>query len=422
MEYSLHNNFFNLQYDLQISYYIYIYPTLRNKDYKFIVSLLEDNGIYIFINNKVINRADNFKIKIMKNDKTAHINQSIKLEYDIALNDKIEENNLPSAIIILQNINESTIKIADISKLHYVNGISRNNAIINNDSIFDVYYYHANNPFLKNTYLNDVDFIKMHWNYTGQYNPQLYFKQSLYKYRDLILNLKYSKIIYDPQKNNTLLFIDDRYDPSFLYIATLFLYSVDESWNIRVYTTEDCRHGYEADFEKLGLSNGIISILDNKFSCIDDYSNLLKSSAFWSGFSEENCLLFQYDSFCGGKFKKEFFSHNYLGALWDHHACNACKINNVLIGNGGTSFRKRSVMQRICQKYEGVGGGIPEDVFFALFLNEESLLPENCDAVEFSFENIFSDKSIYGHQIYKSIAWRDLDAFIYNKLKSMTTN
>lgn len=122
------------------------------------------------------------------------------MEYDIALNDKIEENNLPSAIIILQNINESTIKIADISKLHYVNGISRNNAIINNDSIFDVYYYHANNPFLKNTYLNDVDFIKMHWNYTGQYNPQLYFKQSLYKYRDLILNLKYSKIIYDPQK------------------------------------------------------------------------------------------------------------------------------------------------------------------------------------------------------------------------------
>ena len=260
----------------------------------------------------------------------------------------------------------------------------------------------------------------MHSNYTGQYHPQLYFKQILYKYRDIILNLE-RKIECNEYKNmnNTLLFIDDRYDPSFLYITALFLYSVDETWNIRVYTTEDCRLGYEADFAKLGISNGIISILDNKFGCIDDYSNLLKSPTFWSGICEENCLLFQYDSFCCGKFKKEFFSHNYLGALWDHHAC---KINNVLIGNGGTSFRKRSVMQHICEKYEGVGGGLPEDVFFGLFLNEEGLLPKNCDAMEFSFENIFSNKSIYGHQIYKSIAWRDLDGFIYNKLKSMVAN
>ena len=67
MEYSLHNNFFNLKYDFQISYFIYIYPTLRNKDYIFSVSLLDDD-INIFIMNKVINRADNFKIKIMKND------------------------------------------------------------------------------------------------------------------------------------------------------------------------------------------------------------------------------------------------------------------------------------------------------------------------------------------------------------------
>jgi len=79
-------------------------------------------------------------------------------------------------------------------------------------------------------------------------------------------------------------------------------------------------------------------------------------------------------------------------------------------------------MQRICEKYEGVGGGLPEDVFFGLFLNEEGLLGENCIAEEFSFENIFSDKSIYGHQIYKSITRRDLDGFIYNKLKSMNIN
>jgi len=33
----------------------------------------------------------------------------------------------------------------------------------------------------------------------------------------------------------------------------LFLYSVDESWNTRVYTIEECREGYDADFAKLGI-------------------------------------------------------------------------------------------------------------------------------------------------------------------------
>jgi len=193
MEYSLQNNFFYLKHEFQINYFIYIYPHTPNKDYKFTISLLSD-GLYIFINNKVINRPDNLKIKIMKNDKTSYINQNMNL--DILCN-KVDENNLPSIIIILQNINDSIIKIGDITKLHYVNiaynngYYERNNSI--DDSIFDVYYYSSNNPFLKNIYLNDIDFIKMHWNYTGQYHPQLYFKQILYKYRNIILNLKYHK-------------------------------------------------------------------------------------------------------------------------------------------------------------------------------------------------------------------------------------
>jgi len=162
---------------------------------------------------------------------------------------------------------------------------------------------------------------------------------------------------------------------------------------------------------------GSISILSNKFSSINDYSALLKSSSFWNGFIEENCLLFQYDSFCCGKFRKEFFSYNYLGALWNHEPC---RINNCRIGNGGTSFRKRSVMAKICEKYNGLGGDIAEDIFFAIFLKEDGLLDDaEREATIFSFECIFSEKSIYGHQIYQSIARRDLDGFIYNKIQKM---
>jgi hypothetical protein len=423
MDYSLQNNFFYLKYGSFINYYIYIDSHVRNKEYRFSLKLL-NNRLYIFIKNKIFQKNDSFKIKIIKNEKSNIDNDNKDNNGDSNI---INNNKLSSCILILQNIRDSPFYIEDISKLHYIefnknknNDISKISDIsINNidDPIFDIYYYITNNHFLDNNCLHDNNFIKMHWYYTGQYHPQLYFKQILYKYRNLILSLKYPRICYDGiHKNNTLLFIDDRYDPSFLYIASLFLYSVDESWNIRIYTIGECKGEYEADFEKLGIS-GCISILPNKFECIGDYSELLKSSDFWNGFPEENCLLFQYDSFCCGKFKEEFFSHNYLGALWDHQPC---RVNNCRIGNGGTSFRKRSIMATICEKYGGLGGDIAEDIFFAIFLKEDGLLGDaEKKAEDFSFECIFSGKSVYGHQIYQSIARHNLDGFIYNKLTKM---
>jgi hypothetical protein len=117
-----------------------------------------------------------------------------------------------------------------------------------------------------------------------------------------------------------------------------------------------------------------------------------------------------------------FLDYNYLGAPWDHYGC---VINNVIIGNGGTSFRKKSIMKKICKKYGGFGGGLPEDVFFSLFLNDGGLLQiDDIHNVvkQFSFENIFDNNSIYGHQIYKSVPHHDLDSFIYNKLLKMVNS
>jgi len=77
-------------------------------------------------------------------------------------------------------------------------------------------------------------------------------------------------------------------------------------------------------------------------------------------------------------------------------------------------------MAKICEKYSGLGGSLAEDIFFAIFLKEDELLGDaEREASIFSFECIFSEKSVYGHQIYQSIARRDLDRFIYNKLQKM---
>jgi hypothetical protein len=221
-------------------------------------------------------------------------------------------------------------------------------------------------------------------------------------------------------KDNTLLFIDDRYDPSFIYLARLFLYSVDETWNITIFTIEENKKYFEDDLSKIGITGNIITI-ENKFNNNIEYSNLLKTNTFWKNIKEKNCLLFQYDSFCMKKFDSVFFYYNYIGARWPH---KASKYNEINIGNGGTSFRKTRVMEDLINKYMNNNNisknNLIEDVFFAELLYENNLY--NCTediADKFSFENIFNNNSCYAHQIYNTIKLDEMDNFIYHKLKDM---
>jgi len=414
MNYSLQNNIFFIYYKNSI-YSVYIYKDSKYNNYIYKVSIINDN-IYIFIQNKINGRKDNFQLKISK-----------------LCNDSLC---ILSYIHISQNIQRDLFSIGDISKFNYINindsfSNKESDDCLNINNDCDINYYISNNPFIYFSYMNSNNsilntnirinnlLIYNHWKYVGKYHPQLYFKQILYKYRDMILKLKYPILNIDNvDKNNTLIFIDDRYDPSFIYILILFLYSVDESWNLRIYTIESCKNDYENSLIELGIK-GFIHIIPSKFNNVHEYSNFLKNPPFWDTIPEENCLFFQYDSFCSGKFMNHFFDYNYLGAPWDHYGC---AINNIIIGNGGTSFRKKSIMKKICEKYGGLGGGLPEDVFFSLFLNDDGLLQIDdihTAVKQFSFENIFDNNSIYGHQIYKSISHQDLDSFIYNKLLKM---
>ena len=94
-------------------------------------------------------------------------------------------------------------------------------------------------------------------------------------------------------------------------------------------------------------------------------------------------------------------------------------MTNIYIGNGGTSIRKTRVMEYICKKYENIviKKIYNEDIFFSEMLAKEDLY--NCTnniADMFSFENIFLDNSVYGHQIYLKIDIEKMDNFIYQKL------
>ena len=422
------NNFFIINNCL----FVYIY--IKNHDHRYKVELI--NGrLYLFIKNKNNNRPENFKLKITLENKESIIYASNEKLGIVDFGEINTFNFVKVEQCMLQNIIKEVMqKFPNFDFRYYVD----NNNYLNLEGIIDDDLEYLNKMYCVNgeedningeeddinvvkykyeknsLHENRLKYVFQHWLYFGQNNEQTYYKYVLHKNADIILNIDYPKIKYSKNKKNTLLFIDDRFDPIFKYILILFLNSVNESWNLNIYTIKENVKEYENVLKELCIE-GCVNILYKKFRNIDEYSNLLKSTSFWDGIKEENCLLFQYDSFAMGKFKDIFFEYNYIGAEWDHCPLLVSRIN---VGNGGTSFRKKSVMRDICLKYSDkydIKKKYPEDVFFCEALCEEYL--HNCPnniARLFSFENIFCENSVYGHQIYKSIKLEDLDEFISN--------
>lgn len=376
----MYNNFFFINK----MYYLYIY---LNK-YKYNIKII-DNTLYIFIITNIL-KHDYLKIKIINSHNNTECIKTLK-------------------------IMSKQIKVCNMEQLSN----THNNNLHNFEKFtlkgnFDIKYYVENNNLLGHGCgaggASDEKFIFYHWLNCGRFDSYIYFKYLLHKYKDIILKLDISHYKYSENNNNTLLFIDNRHDPSFIYILILFIYSIDSTWNLTIFTTTQKRKMYENDLKQLNITGKFI-ILDE----IKDYSQLLSDKNFWKKIKEENCLLFQYDSIAMGKFDNIFYNYTYIGAIWGH---SPTIYANNHIGNGGTCFRKTRVMEYICGKYKNINQ--PEDVFFSEKLYAEKL--HNCPvniAKKFSFENVFNAYSIYGHQIYNSVKRNNLDAFIYKRLSRL---
>jgi hypothetical protein len=383
------NNYFKFD-----KYFIYIYPLNESYSYDFLHLYPEKNDVYIIIHNKKNNDNEELLLKIIyeKNIYFKKFTTNTNI-YNLGVFEEYE-------------FVENTSKPFFESEVDFYEKFEK----------FDFGYYAENNNLLNSF---DKEYLMNHWFYCGRHNKYFYFKYLLKKYAQTILELNHPKIKYNKENKNTLLFIDNRYDSSFLYILKLFLYSVaNDSWNLIIYTTKENVDKYKLDLTKLDVS-AQINILAEKINSIEDYNKILRNPNFWNGIKEENVLLFQYDSIALGKFKDDFFKYNYIGARWVE---NNSEYGNLYIGNGGTSFRKAKIMENICLKYEKlkVKKEYNEDLFICDSLLKEGL--HNCTfevADDFSCENIFNHNSIYGHQIYNSISNDELEQHLKEKLDIM---
>lgn len=377
------NRFFILDKD----YYILVFISNIEHIYEF--ELKWNGNLFMHIKNKKINIYEDEYIKIIHNNK----------EYNISI----------------KNNSHNSLKICNVKNINF-----ENNFILNNNCpFFNINYYIQNNSLLNKQFLDNTQYINYHWLLCGRLHPHLYFKFLLKKYENIILNLPIDNITINESNNNTLLFIDDRYDPSFLYLLKLFCYSINNEWNITIFTTNENSQYFLNDLNKIGVS-GKILFLDKPFQNKDDYSILLKNTSFWSQIKEENCLLFQYDSFCLGKFNPIFFNYNYIGARWPH---KATIFPNLDIGNGGTSFRKTRIMEKLSDNLYQQNikrKKMVEDIYFSEVLYENNLMNCTKDIADmFSFENIFNKNSIYAHQIYNTISLDNLDLYIKENISKL---
>lgn len=319
------------------------------------------------------------------------------------------------------------IKLNNFRQLKFHN-VHKDNIQINNNLILNIDYNYPNlqlklyNQNLFDLELNSTNklFLKYNWYYFGIYNKYQYFKYIIYKNKTLFNDL-YQKIdynlTYDINKKYSLIFIDDRFDNIFENILITFLYSVDNDWNLHIYTIQENVEKYNESLKFMNIHYKITII--KKFENVNDYSNLLKTYDFWNKIKESHVLIFQYDSLAFKKFDYKFINLNYIGAQWPD---NIQQVKGIYNGNGGTSLRNVETMKYITSKYNyNINDKFtPEDVYFAKYLFKENKLNNNkflCD--EFSFENVHNDNSIYGHAIYESIELDKIENYISNRITKL---
>lgn len=389
--------------------------------------LLYQHNFLFFINNFfifILNPQPNIKYKFyfINNNYLLQIfnnNNNIKpLNIFLKI---IDLNNNCYYYNIYKNIN-NLIFLNDIPNLT-LNHKHKDNYHINNSILKNInpnfdYNLYNNNLFNIELNNNNILFLKYNWYYFGQFNKFQYFKYIIYKNKLLFLNLFNTinyNLTYNINKKYSLVFIDDRYDEIFIYILITFLYSIDNNWNLNIFSTIENKNFYDECLTKHNIQYKFNSIY--KFNNVNDYSNLLKSFHFWNNFIEDYILIFQYDSLAFNKFNYQFLNYNYIGAQWPIHIQ---QIKNIFNGNGGTSLRNVQVMKDITLKYNYKNNDLctPEDIYFSKYLfNEKKLMnnPNICN--DFSFENVLNNNSIYGHAIYESISHDNLENFILNKIK-----
>lgn len=220
---------------------------------------------------------------------------------------------------------------------------------------------------------------------------------------------KYTAVITEPRVHR-----------AWKLVLTNFLTNLDERWDFLIicglsnkdFLDSLINGSFQEHKHRITIYQ--LDILD--FITIKDYSNYMIDPLIYELIPTETFLTFQLDTLISTKYKDmiyDFIKYDYVGAPWRGNGIFVRDENNVmpiqlLVGNGGLSLRKKSVMLDIIKndvtnfRFED---GILEDVFFSKYAKNKPSVEE---AKLFSVETLFSEKSFGIHACYKWVTYEEL--------------
>lgn len=200
------------------------------------------------------------------------------------------------------------------------------------------------------------------------------------------------------------------------------IFCLPDGWRVMVFCSTG-NHAYVvgiiAEFDSSKVS---VTVLESGIGSLDDYNELLFSSAFWQQFETENLLGFQVDSLINPKKKeqlKEIAEYDYVGAPWSESIARRWNYIPLFGGNGGICFSKRSArLYVLANSTESHITAAPEnqklneDIWFSLSFKSLGLhLPSREIAQRLFVESVYSPMPFGVHK-----AWCYLPKNQYHEL------
>ena len=198
------------------------------------------------------------------------------------------------------------------------------------------------------------------------------------------------------QSTSMAVIVEPRKHPDLFPVLLSYMYHLNRhgpSWGLQIFHGTDNEEWLKNMLHM--WPNVIYTNLQVSNLQVSDYSRLLKNTEFWNKIPApaEHILIFQTDSIMLRSGIDAFLAYDYIGAPW-----KVSKEHEYVIGNGGLSLRKKSIMLQICVKYPDTSSR-PEDVYFAdHLLHDGYQLPTKEIAMTFSVETIYHDRPLGVHK------------------------
>ena len=219
---------------------------------------------------------------------------------------------------------------------------------------------------------------------------------------DKIMNMEdnYTAIIIEPRKHDALSFV-----------LKNFTENLSDKWNFIIFHGIDNKKFVEniltKDLEEQKHRFQLINLNVNDLFT-NDYSNLLKTRSFYNNINTETFLIFQIDTLIIKENKHllyDFLHYDYVGAPW----------KDGVIGNGGLSLRKKSVMLNIINSVDPISSNYKnEDEYFC----RQNIIPLDVpffeEAKKFSVETVFYESPFGVHNFYNHLSEEETN-YLINK-------